>query len=351
MSSTPASAPAPAAESGPWARRIAALLAWLDRHPWLLPLLSFSAGWIGYWLVQRGPELARGIAIAALLLWPWMLLENLFGRWLQKLSRGLLPPTLAPFVTQTVQQELLFFVLPFVIGAWSSNWGQGGFAVLVAAVALFSTLDPLYHRWVGRSAAGSIAFQAFCTFVTALVVLPVALHLPVEQAVPWSVAIALLAMLAGLPRLVQTGEWKRWRSLALIAAMAAWLGSALPLRPWIPPLGLHLTESRITQSIDGLSPGPEVRRIPARELDRGVIAYVAVHAPSGLSQDLRFDWHHRGQSVESIRASIEGTGGRGWRTYTRKQRFPEGACGDWRVDLRTPADQLVGRLYFKVVDC
>lgn len=336
---------------GRWALRIAALLAWLDRHPWLLPLLSFTVGWIGYWLVQRGPELARGIALMALLLWPWMLLENLFGRWLQRLSRGLLPPTLAPFVTQTVQQELLFFALPFVVGAWRSNLGQGGFALLIAAAALFSTLDPLYHRWVGRSAAGSIAFQAFCTFVTALVVLPVALHLPVEQAVPWAVAIALVAMLAGLPRLVQTGEWKRWRSLALIAAMAAWLGSALPLRPWIPPLGLHLTESRITQSIDRLSPGPEVRHIPARELGQGVIAYVAVHAPAGLSQDLRFDWHHRGQPVESIRASIEGTGGRGWRTYTRKQHFPPGACGDWRVDLRTPADQLVGRLYFKVTDC
>jgi hypothetical protein len=45
------------------------------RLPWLLPLISFAAGWLGYVLVQRGEALARIVALLALLGWFWLLLE------------------------------------------------------------------------------------------------------------------------------------------------------------------------------------------------------------------------------------------------------------------------------------
>jgi len=326
-----------------------ALMDWLDRHPWLLPSLSFLAGWAGYWLVARGPELARGIALLALLIWPWMLMENLFGRWLHRWSRGRLSPGLTRFVTQSVQQEMLFFALPFALGAISLYPGHLLFGALLGLAALFSTLDPIYHRWVGRSGALSVAFQAYCTFITALVVLPVALHWPVEKSVTASALIATVSLLAGLPRLLQSD--RRWASLGLALLTAALLLLCLPLRSQIPPVGLRLTESRIGQSIEGLAPGPEVKSLGVAALrETGVVAYVAVHAPAGLTQQLRFDWYHRGQRVESIPAIIEGAEGRGWRTYTRKQHFPADPRGRWWVDVRTPGDQLIGRLYFRVTD-
>jgi hypothetical protein len=327
--------------------RLSRLMAGLERYPWLLPLTSFVVGWAGYWLIERGPQLARWIALLALLSWPWLLLESLFGRWLQTWSKGRLSPRLTAFVTQSVQQEMLFFALPFVLGALRPSLGQLLFGLLLAAAALFSTLDPLYHRWAGRGGRGfGLAFQTYCTFITALVVLPLALHLPVERAVAVALLIALLAMVSGLPGLLYGG---RPRELIAVAAMALLLALGLPLRAWIPPAGLKLTEARISQSITGLEPGPEVRRLRAAELSQGVVAYVAVHAPAGLSQPLRFDWYLQGRRLDSIPARIEGAPGRGWRTYTRKQQFPEPALGRWRVDLRTPGDQLIGRLYFEVV--
>jgi len=342
--------PIPASPEAPaGSRRVTALMSWLDRYPWLLPLLSFVAGWAGYWLVERGPQLARGIALMALLVWPWMLLENLLGRWLHRWSRGRLSPTLTAFVTQSVQQEMLFFALPFVLGAIRLSPGHLLFGLLVGAAALFSTLDPLYHRWVGRSGALSVAFQAYCSFITALVVLPVALHWPVERAVTMAVLIATASLVAGLPRLLQAEQ--RGRALGLSLIVAVLLLLCLPLRSWIPPVGLRLTESRIGQSIDGLAPGPEVKSLRLAALaETGVVAYVAVHAPAGLNQQLRFDWYHRGRLLESIPAEIEGAEGRGWRTYTRKQHFPADPRGGWRVDVRTPGDQLIGRLYFRVGD-
>lgn len=331
------------------ASRLAAALAWLERYPWLLPLLSFVVGWAGYWLVERGPQLARGIAVLALLTWPWMLLENLLGRWLHRWSKGRLSPKFTAFVTQSVQQEMLFFALPFVLGAIRPHPGHWLFGLLLGLAALFSTLDPLYHRWLGRSGALSVAFQAYCTFITALVVLPVALHWPVEKAVTMAVLIAAASLLAGLPRLLQAEH--RGRALGFSLMVGVLLMLCLPLRATIPPVGLRLTESRIAQSITGLRPGPEVKSLTAAALaDSGVVAYVAVHAPAGLNQQLHFDWYHRGERVESIPAQIEGGAGRGWRTYTRKQHFPTDPRGGWRVDVRTPGDQLIGRLYFRVSD-
>ncbi|ROH88791.1 DUF2914 domain-containing protein [Stagnimonas aquatica] len=325
-------------------------MAGLERRPWLLPLASFVLGWAGYLLIERGPQLARWVALLALLSWPWMLLDNLFGRWLQRASKGRLSPRLTAFVTQSVQQEMLFFALPFVLGALRMSLGHVLFALLLGAAALFSTLDPLYHRWAGRGGSGlGIAFQAYCTFITALVVLPLALHLPVERAVPVAVLIALLAMAAGLPRLLRQGAAGAPRELLPVATMALLLLLGLPLRAWIPPAGLKLTEARISQTIQGLEPGPERRQLSSAELSQGVVAYVAVHAPAGLSQPLRFDWYLDGRRLDSIPARIEGAPGRGWRTYTRKQHFPAQAQGRWRVDLLTPGDQLIGRLYFEVL--
>ncbi|TAJ51519.1 MAG: DUF2914 domain-containing protein [Nevskiaceae bacterium] len=345
---TKTTAPASAAGTGrAWTAR---LMAGLERRPWLLPLASFVVGWAGYLLIERGPALARWVALLALLSWPWMLLDHLFGRWLQRASKGRLSPRLTAFVTQSVQQEMLFFALPFVLGALRMSLEHVLFGLLLAAAALFSTLDPLYHRWAGRGGSGlGIAFQAYCTFITALVVLPLALHLPVERAVPVAVLIALLALAAGLPRLFWRGAGRSPRELLPVAAIAVLLLLGLPLRAWIPPAGLKLTEARISQSIQALEPGPERRQLSSAELSQGVVAYVAVHAPAGLSQPLRFDWYLDGRRLDSIPARIEGAPGRGWRTYTRKQHFPVLAQGHWRVDLRTPGDQLIGRLYFEVL--
>ncbi len=327
----------------------ASLARW-GRWQWLLPVASFLAGWIGYVAIERGPTLARIMALTVLLSWFWLLLENVAGRWLQRFTKGRLSPAVACFVTQSLQQELLFFSLPFVLGASQLDLAHGLFVAVLCLAALLSTLDPVYERWIARSPDAAVAFQVYCTWITALVLLPVALHLPIQKAALVASVIALLAFVAALPRLLSE---RKGILVCLRAALPVIVVVAVVtvLARWLPPAGLRLTESRMTTEINALQPGPPITYIERSRLQReGLIVYTAIHAPRGLTQALSFDWHHDGRVIDRIPAVIEGSDGkgRGWRTWTRKQNFDADPRGKWRVDIRTAGGQLVGRLRFVV---
>jgi hypothetical protein len=72
-----------------------------------------------------------------------------------------------------------------------------------------------------------------------------------------------------------------------------------------------------------------------------------------VAQSVNFEWRHRdalthSDSVERIAAQIQGGNRSGWRTWSRKQRFPENSQGKWTVDVLTPQGQLLKRLHFQV---
>lgn len=327
------------------------LLARLERWQWLLPVASFVVGWVGYLAIERGPALARVMAITALVGWLCLMLEQLAGRWLHRISKGRLSAHLTGFITQSLQQELLFFSLAFAIGAAQLDIGHGIFVAVLGAAALVSTLDPIYHRHIAASPVMAVCFQVYCTWVTALVVLPIALHLPLEAAAPCAAVVALLSLLLGLPRLLSDCQGLSASLRAAVPVIVALVIVTL-LAPQLPPAGLRLTEARITQQLSGLQPGARVREVDLAALrQQGLIAFTAVHAPSGLRQGLSFDWYHGKTCIDRIPAVIEGVSdqGRGWRTWTRKQNFDGDPRGRWRVDIRTTGGQLVGRLYFRVV--
>jgi len=329
-----------------WRRALASAQKLLQRAPWLLPLASFSAGWIGFALVQRGADLARLIALIALIGWPWLLLEPLVRRGLERRYGKRFVVPACNFVTQSLQQELLFFSLPFLIGASQLSPGHLLFCALAIGAAVLATADPLYHRLVARRPARRIAFHAFCSWMAALVLLPMVLKLPLERAMPLaliSVSVWLLmtapAMLAALRTPAQR---TRWGVGLVLVPLLLW-----GLRDQVPAAGLWVTDARITQSIDKLVPGSAVERIAAAELSEGVIAFVAIRAPLGLEQGVIFEWHH-GDDVERIPAKIRGGSKGGWRTWSRKRVFPQEALGAWRVDVVTPQGQLLKRMRFEV---
>src|SRR5690606_16743698 len=108
-------------------------------------------------------------------------------------------------------------------------------------------------------------------------------------------------------------------------------------------------EARITQQLEGLTPGSPVFVLSLAELKEGVIAFAAIRAPSGLAQQVIFEWRHKGER-ERIAATIEGGRATGFRTYSRKRVFPEDPTGLWTVDVITPHRQLLRRMRFFVVD-
>lgn len=330
-----------------WSRLIERVLSFLHRYPWLLPLLSFCAGWISYALVQRGERMARWIAALALLGWLALLAEDFLGNWITRLSRGRLNHKLLHFATQSLQQEILFFALPFLIAATQRDFGQLAFTGFAVFAALVSTIDPLYNTRIASAGARSVIFHAFCSFLAGLVVLPMVFGLPLEQSLPLSIALTVVFTLASLPRLLaDAGALRRVLRLGVLAlALAAlWL-----CRAHIPPAGLRVTQSAITTTVsDELEPGPAFGRIAAAQLADGVSAFAAVRVPQGLSQAVTFEWRHDGVLVDSIAGTIKGGREAGYRTYSRKLNFPADSLGPWTVDLRAASGQLICRMAFSV---
>jgi hypothetical protein len=235
------------------------VIAFLNRVPWLLPLLSFVAGWIGFVMVQRGESVARLIALLALLGWLWLLIEPWVRRRLER-RKARMGNFVVNFVSQSLQQELLFFSLPLLIGATQRDAGQIAFTAVVAVAALLCTIDPLYERWVATRAVRRLLFHAYCSWIAALVVLPMVLLLPLERALPISLAAVAVWLVLTLPLSLYSLRRRRTK--------AAWVAGVVfvPLLLWelraqLPPAGLAVTEGRITQTLDGLIPGASVRRL------------------------------------------------------------------------------------------
>lgn len=331
---------------GALSRLLTAGLGLLRRHPWLLPLASFAAGWLGFVLVSRGEATARWVAALALAGWFWLLAENLLGLGLSRLSRGRLSPQLTRWVTQAVQQELLFFALAFVLGALNPDPGQLIFAALVMAAALASTVDPLYWRMTS-SAAGAVAFHACCTFVSGWVVLPIVLHLPLEQALPVALWLTGALLLLSCPRLILGTRPYRW--VLHLALISAGLGLIWLLRAHLPAAGLLVKQAYVSQT-PHTEHTPATRYTQATALTQGITAFAAIRAPMGLSQPVVFEWWHGQERLDHIPTAIEGGREAGYRTYSRKQNFPADPRGDWRVEIRTPSGQLIRRLVFEITD-
>lgn len=316
-----------------------------QRWPWLLPVASFVAGWIGFVLVRRGEDLARIVALMALCGWFWLLVEPWVRRRLEQRRRNA-GKFFANFVSQSLQQELLFFSLPFLIGATQRDVGQITFTSLVAVAAVVTTIDPVYERIIAKRAARRMTFHAFCSWIAALVVLPMVLLLPVERALPISLLAVGAWLLLTLP--LSLLSLRGWRSrIAWLAGMVAVPLLFWELRGQIPAAGLAVTDARVTQTIQGLTPGEPVRRVRQNELAQGIVAFAAIRAPTGLSQQVVFEWRHNG---ERERIPVEIRGGRedGFRAYSRKQVFPADPTGVWTIDVLTPQAQLLERLRFVV---
>ena len=332
-------------EETPRRTTLARVAGFLERFPWLVPLISFASGILGFAMVTRGADLARIIAIVALAGWLWLVVEPLVRRRLERRRSGI-GKFVANFLTQSLQQEMLFFALPFLFGAMQRDVGQIAFVSIAACAATLTALDPLYERWIAARAASRLLFHAYCSLIAAVVVVPMVVHLSLERALPFALVCVGVWLLLTAPMSLRSLRSIRmkaiWIACSLLAPVLVW-----SLRSHIPPAGLAVTQAVITQTLDDLTPGAAVRSLTTDELNAGVVAFVAIRAPSGVAQSIVFTWRYRGER-EPIVAEILGGNDSGYRTYSRKEKFPQDARGRWTVDVETPQGQLLKRMQFVV---
>src|SRR5690606_33876906 len=106
-----------------------------------------------------------------------MLVNHFMGK-----NNPRLAAQISNFFSQSIQQEIFFFSLPFLIAATHFEArGQIVFTALFVVAAVISTLDPVYEKYIHKHRIVSLAFHALCCFVSALVILPIVVKLPTDE--------------------------------------------------------------------------------------------------------------------------------------------------------------------------
>ncbi|AVO55652.1 DUF5924 family protein [Ectopseudomonas mendocina] len=330
--------------------RIPTLIALLRRYPGLVALFGFCSGVASFLLVDRQAYLAKVLGVVLLVSWVWLILENLLRERIAQRFGFELPLPLLRYGTQMIHQESLFFVLPFFFITTTWNSGQLLFSGLLAAAALASITDPIYYRWLAPRRWLLLIFHSLALFAVMLTALPIIFHLTTPQSYRIALATATVLALPSLPGLIGFAGWRRILLLAILPLAMA--GAGWMARVWVPPATLWLTEVAISDRFDGAqrTPGDSLELITLDQLrDDGLYAYTSINAPRGLNERIYHVWLHDGREVDRIALDIHGGRKEGYRAWTHKLRFPQDPLGDWQVQVRTEAGQMIGMLRFEVV--
>lgn len=330
-----------------WLERIVALT---ERFPWAMPLFGFGSGLASFFLVERKEQIAQLIAILMLASWCWLLLEKFLRRFVAHRFGVQLPPPLMNYFAQLVHQESLFFIIPFFFITTAWNTGQMVFTGLLLAAALISIVDPLYFRWLAPRRWLYFIFHGLTLFAVLLTALPILFQLPTWKSYLWSLGVALAIT---LPSVAGAMAWRWWQRGFAVIGLTLLVGvSAYFLRPWVPPATLWLTEVAITDHIDSDNRTPEnsLKVVTPAQLQQGLYAYTAIHAPRGLNERIYHEWQLNGRQIDKVPLDINGGREAGYRAWSHKVNFPEQALGRWQIRVVTEADQVIGILCFRVAE-
>jgi hypothetical protein len=320
------------------------LLDFLHRFRYWLAPLSFGAGLASFLLIERRAYLAQWLSGLLLLGWLAILAEGAAGRLLR------VSPAVLRFGIQQAQQETFFFVLPFFLHTTTWTTGQAAFTVGVGIAALCSMWDPLYYGRIVSRPALYLAFHAFAVFVGTLTMGPILLHLTTDQTLQLAGACVALFSLPALLHLMDRRRASHWILLpfaAIALGASAWLA-----RPIVPPATLWVAEARITDRID-----PELREpgegqklvTPEQAHHSGLYAFIAIHAPRGLTERVYHRWLQDGREVDRIALQVAGGREQGYRAWSFKRGFPADPRGHWAVQAVTESGQLIGQLEFDIM--
>lgn len=326
------------------------VFAFAQSHPLATALFGFVSGVLSFVLVERKQEFAQIIAIMMMVSWLWLASEVLLKRSIFQWFGFKLPPALVSFATQMVHQESLFFVIPFFFMTTAWNTAQMVFTTYLIVAAFISIVDPIYYRWLAPRRWLYFIYHGITIFAVLLTALPIIFQLPTPKAYFYSLLIAVMLTLPKVSRALELVLWKRIFVVILLATAASCLG--LLIRPWIPPATLWLTEVAITDQIDteDRSPVNIFRTLSAEQLNQGIYAYTAIHAPRGLQERIYHVWIHNGEVIDKVALDITGAREAGYRSWSHKENFPENSVGRWKIEVTTEANQVIGVLRFQVVD-
>lgn len=321
-------------------------LHWLGR--WGASICSLVLGTLTLFVFRRGLPHVGWIVGYVVLLW---LLFALLSEWRAMLEErgGPLMIGAGEYAIQTLYHNLLLFVLPAYFASATVTSPNVIVLAVVVAAALVTAVDPWYRRLVRPRPWLHHALLVCSMFFALNVALPLVGVRPV-LALEASAALAAMALLPALRRRGLV-SWKRAHAhavvLAAVALVVAWWTRAL-----VPPAPLFLARTVAAHRVVDLEPVDVIPGSIAASVvaEWGELAaYTAVHAPSGLRQEIRHVWSRDGVPFARITLSpVLGGRAEGFRTFSTTRNLKPPLAGRYTVDVVTASGQLIGRLRFTV---
>ena len=247
------------------------------------------------------------------------------------------------YLTRTMYQETLFFLLPFY--AYSTVLGEPSmvFTAVLGVLAVLSCIDLLFDRWLRESAVVGLLFFAVVTFAAVNLLLPILL--PLDPSVSARIA-AGAALVAALPLALQRDRPTRLEKGLLGAVAVGFLALTLGLPQLIPPVPLRMQSATFASGIDRERLAlPDTLRgaAPAAQVTDGVFVLFEVFAPTVVPTEVNLRWERDGELLRegrSIDITAHELGFRIWDAWR-----PTGDAvlpGRYRVVMETREDRVFG---------
>lgn len=318
--------------------RWSSLQSLLERAQPALPWLSLLTGVGGALLMNRSPERAWVVVVAALLAWALLAGLHLWERVLRDREHAALAPSAKErgarfallLTSQLSVQQALLFPLPFYLRAVTWHAGHVAFLVTYAAALVVALWDPLYAA-VAKRALTSFLLFSFAVFAGLAVVLPM---LGLSNRVALIAAGA--ATTVGVPALLWLRARSRWLRIGAVAAALPAAGLSLVAAPLVPPAPLELVSA-------GIGTGVKERELVGagqalvQPLD--LYCHTAVKAPLGLHDELFHVWTRDGKTLDRVALNVRGGRAEGFRTWSRTRATAPGAH---RCEVQTASGQVLG---------
>lgn len=321
----------------------------MQKRPGLLAVLAFCSGVASYVMVDRKESFSQVIAIVLLISWLWLIIDNWLREKVEERFGVAVSPNVMRFALQMVQQESLFFALPFFLAVTQWDHPQSIFTSLIVLCAVVSVIDPLYYKKLATNRTLFTVFHNFALFVVLLVTLPILLNLTTSQSLVIALITAVIVTLPSLNNLMPNARW--WRFPILVLILCAFSASVWQLRSFVPPAALRLTDITLAHEVDlqHKKPVGSIETLDLHTLHReGLYSWTAVKAPRGLNEKIFHVWIHNKKEVDRITLNINGGREQGYRAWSHKVNFPKNALGKWQVKVVTESGQLIGLAKFNV---
>ncbi|KAA1160585.1 DUF2914 domain-containing protein [Pseudoalteromonas fuliginea] len=328
---------------------IAKFISAMQKRPGLLAVLAFLSGVASYALVDRKESFSQVIAIFLLISWLWLIIDNWLRGKVEEKFGVAVSPNVMRFALQMVQQESLFFALPFFLAVTQWDHPQAFFTSLIVLCAVISVIDPFYYKKLAKNRTLFSVFHNFALFVVLLVTLPILLNLTTSQSLAAALVTAVVVTLPSLNNLMPNARWCRFPILVFI--LCALSTAVWQLRSYVPPAALRLTDITLAHEVDlqHKKPVGSIKQLDSYTLHhQGLYSWTAVKAPRGLNEKIFHVWLHNKKEVDRITLNINGGREFGYRAWTHKVNFPRDSVGKWQVKVVTESGQLIGLTKFTV---